>query len=77
MFGELDFELELTAAQALGHVGELESERALASLTELGEIDLYMNDLAEEIRVWRHLYVISAVTEIAVLRGELTGRLAG
>ncbi len=73
----LDLGPEVTAAQARDHVTELERERAIASRTRLGEIDVYMDDLAEEIRIWKYLYAVSAVTEIAVLRAELSGPLAG
>ena len=50
-------------------------ERALADLTGVGAIDSYITDLEEELEAWRHLYVLSAVTEIATLRGELFGPL--
>ena len=63
--------IALTAAEARDHLSELESERALASMTGIAEIDVYMRDLEVEIDTWRRLYVISAVTEIATLRAEL------
>jgi len=69
--------LAITAAQARGHVAELEAERALAFGAGLGEIDLYMRDLEAEIELWRHEYTIAAVTEIATLRGELFGATLG
>ena len=37
----------------------------------------YMADLDEEITACRAAYVGAAVTEIAVMRGELSGALAG
>jgi hypothetical protein len=36
-----------------------------------------MADLEDEIAATRHAYVVSAVTEIAVLRADLSGALEG
>ena len=55
----------------------LHAERALAALHGLLEQSHYMADLDEEILVCREAYVGAAVTEIAVLRAELSGRLQG
>jgi hypothetical protein len=70
-------ELGMTAAQLHGYIGELEAERTTALQTELANVDAYMDDLEEELEVVRDLYVISAVTEIATLRAELSGTLVG
>jgi hypothetical protein len=67
----------VTAAEARDHVAELEAERGLAFNAGLAGIDLYMQDLDAEIELWRHEYVIAAVTEIATLRGALFGANAG
>jgi hypothetical protein len=67
----------MTAAQLHGYICELEAERATALQTELADVDAYMDDLEEELEVVRDLYVISAVTEIATLRAELSGALVG
>jgi hypothetical protein len=53
------------------------AERAEACATGLAEVRLYMADLEREIAECRHAYVTTAVTEIASLRGELSGRPAG
>ena len=53
--------LELLAAQSAG-------------LTECGA---YMKDLESEISECRAAFVGAAVTEIAIARGELSGRLVG
>jgi hypothetical protein len=74
VFGEpLIEEVPVTAAEARDHVAELEAERALAEATGVDAIDSYMSDLVAELEIWRRLYVISAVTEIATLRAELFG----
>lgn len=52
-------------------------ERALADLEGLGANAAYMADLDEEITATRDAYVGAAVTDIATLRGQLTGRLVG
>ena len=70
MFNDL---LEMTAAQARARLAELEAERAVAAHTRVAEIDVYMADLEAEIETTRRLYVASAVTEIATLRGQLSG----
>jgi polyhydroxyalkanoate synthesis regulator phasin len=77
MFGDQIEEVTVTASQARDHVAELEAERALAEVTGVAEIPSYISDLEEELEVWRQLFVISAVTEIATLRGELSGVQVG
>jgi predicted phage gp36 major capsid-like protein len=77
MFGEPSQEVSITAVEVGGHLAQLEAERALALSTGVADIASYMADLDEEIEVWRQLYVTSAVTEIATLRGELSGRNFG
>lgn len=52
-------------------------ERALAECAGLAENRSYMADLEDEISGCRDAYVGAAVTEIAVLRGELGERLLG
>ena len=56
---------------------ELESERMLASLVGLSADPAYMSDLRSEIDATRDAYVGAAVTEIASLRGQLSGPLYG
>lgn len=65
----------MTAAEVRGHLIKLEAERALALDNGLGEVATYMAELDEEIEYCRQLYVISAVTEIATLRAEISGPL--
>jgi hypothetical protein len=58
-------------------IQELEAERMLASLHGLASDPAYMADLNDEIDATRHAYIGAAVTEIASLRGELSGPLLG
>lgn len=74
MFDELH---EMTAVEVRSRLTELEAERAVAIGSRLADIDAYMADLEVEIETTRRLYVASAVTEIATLRGELSGPQAG
>jgi hypothetical protein len=67
----------LTAPFVRNQLLELESERALALDTGVAEIDAYLSDLRQEIAIWRELYVLSAVTEIATLRAEVDGPHVG
>ena len=69
--------IEVTAAEARDHMSELETERAMALQTGVAEIEAYMRDLEHEIETWRRLYVLSALTEIATLRAELSGPQQG
>jgi hypothetical protein len=66
-----------TAVEVRNRLAELETERALAIADGLGDVDTYMADLADEIEGTRQLLVVSAVTEIATLRGELFGVESG
>jgi hypothetical protein len=65
------------AAELREQIALLESERALASLTGLMYDAAYMADLQADILAASNAYVGVAVTEIASLRGQLTGRLHG
>jgi len=55
----------------------LYAERAVAEREGLACNRAYMDDLEDEISGCRDAYVGAAVTEIAVLRGELGARLTG
>lgn len=70
MFNDL---LEMTAAEARARLATLEAERLTAIHSRMAEIDVYMADLEAEIETTRRLYVASAVTEIATLRGQVSG----
>jgi hypothetical protein len=65
------------ASDLRAHLQLLRSERALARVEGLDANQHYMADLDDEIATTTGAYVGAAVTEIAALRGELTGRLHG
>jgi hypothetical protein len=56
---------------------ELQVERLLASSEGLAANALYMADLEDEIAELSDAYMGAAVTEIATLRAELSGRQVG
>jgi hypothetical protein len=56
---------------------ELESERALAHLTGVADVKLYMRDLEREIARSRSAWRGAAVTEIASFRAQLSGPQLG
>jgi hypothetical protein len=59
------------------HLTELQAERALAQIEGLSAGSAYMDDLDEEIAAVTQAYVSAAVTEIALLRAELSSPLFG
>jgi hypothetical protein len=61
------------ASDARAYLRVLESERALASMEGLESDRAYMRDLREELADVRAIYMGAAVTEIAVLRAEMSG----
>lgn len=61
----------------LDRMRELQAEHALAALEGIGDDSPYMHDLRVELEGTRSAYVGAAVTSIATLRGELSGRLYG
>lgn len=66
-----------SAADLKVHLDGLNAERALADFAGLGTNGLYMESLRDELAITRSAYVAAAVTEIAILRGTLSGRLQG
>jgi len=52
-------------------------ERALAQINGLDLNREYMAELERDIVTHRHAYTGAALTEIATLRGQLSGQLAG
>ena len=67
----------MTATEIHTHLDRLRAERAEARATGLAEVRLYMADLQREIDECRQAYVRAAVAEIAAVRAELSGPLAG
>ena len=66
-----------TAADLRSELHLLYIERALAESHGLTTDAAYMADLEDDIAVHRHAYIGAAVTEIASLRGALSGELRG
>jgi hypothetical protein len=65
----------MTAADALHALRRLLAERSTALAT--GHDLVYMDDLESDVEAAREVFTALAVTEIATLRGQLSGRLAG
>jgi hypothetical protein len=55
----------------------LEEERRQAEAAGLANCEAYMNDLQDEISECRAAFAGAAVTEIAIARAEVDGRLWG
>ena len=66
-----------TAVEVQEHLQLLLVERALAEVEGLVANAAYVADLEDEITATRNAYVGAAVTDIATLRGQLSGRLHG
>ena len=66
-----------TASDVQEHLRLLLVERELAAVEGLSSNGAYMSDLEDEIAHTRDAFVGAAVTEIAILRAELSGRLEG
>jgi hypothetical protein len=67
----------MTATDARQQLQRLQAERLDAVDAGLGENALYMADLESDILASRVAYVALAVTEIASLRGQLSGPQRG
>jgi hypothetical protein len=67
----------MTATDARTQLKRLQAERLDAVEAGLGENALYMDDLQHDIAASRELYVGLAVTEIAVLRAQLSDPQVG
>jgi hypothetical protein len=70
-------EQHMSSTQIRARLIELTHERAAAERAGLGGNQAYMADLEDEIATYRLALAGAAVTEIAVLRGELFGRQFG
>jgi hypothetical protein len=69
-------QLGLPASYIRNQLVKLESERVLTPAGGARKIDS-LAELREEIEIWRELYTVSGVTEIATLRAELGGAQFG
>jgi hypothetical protein len=68
---------ESSAADLHDYLAQLQAERALASLHGLDRNPAYVADLDEALAEAERAYVLAAVIEIASLRAEIDGALAG
>ena len=68
---------DMYASEIRAQLELLHLERLNAESVGLTTCEAYMHDLAEEISECRAALVGASVTEIAVARGELYGRLVG
>lgn len=59
------------------HLAQLQAERALASLEGLGANRMYLSDLDDALAAAHQAYIEAAVTEIAILRAQLSSPLLG
>jgi hypothetical protein len=67
----------MTAVDLRTRLNQLTAERLDAAEFGLDGNAVYMDELEDEIAAVRRAYTIVAVTEIATLRGQLTGVAAG
>lgn len=67
----------MTATHINARLTRLRLERLEAEVAGLADCEEYMTDLEDEIAECREELVAAAVTDIAVLRGELFGRQEG
>jgi hypothetical protein len=67
----------MSTTEIRAHLLELAQERSEADRAGLSENAAYMDNLEDEIVVYRRALVGASVTEIAVRRGELFGRQLG
>lgn len=67
----------MTAHDMHEYLGRLLAERLEATEAGLGENAVYMSELEDDLAAARVAYVGLAVTEIASLRGQLSGPQVG
>jgi hypothetical protein len=67
----------MNAYEMRRYLGRLTAERHAASAVRLGDNAVYLRDLEDDLVAARHAFVGLAVTEIATLRGQLSGPQAG
>ena len=67
----------MEAVEMKNYLQQLHAERALAVLEGISRDGAYVADLDSEIEAASEAYVAMAVTEIAMLRGQLDGRQQG
>ena len=69
--------IAMSARDMRVYLGQLMAERLEATEAGLGQNAVYMSELEEDLAAAREAYVGLAVTEIATLRGQLSGPQVG
>jgi hypothetical protein len=69
--------VDMTTFELRDHLLTLRAECAAAALEGIDSNDLYVEELRGEIEATRHALIGAAVTDIASLRAQLSGPLAG
>ena len=67
----------MTASDMQAYLRQLAAERIDATEAGLGDNAIYMTELDTALAAAREAYIGLAVTEIATLRGQLSGPLLG
>ena len=67
----------MSAYEVRLHLGRLAAERLDAIEAGLGQNAMYMRELEQDLTAARASYIGLAVTEIATLRGQLSGTQTG
>jgi hypothetical protein len=67
----------VTVTEIHTHLQELRFERVLAAIEGLDTNECYMADLEDEIAAVNEAYVGAVVTEIALLRADMSAPLTG
>lgn len=67
----------MSAAEIRNHLNLLRLERLEADSVGLSDCELFERDLDEEIATYRSAFIGASVTEIALLRAELSGCQVG
>jgi hypothetical protein len=70
-------QLGLPAPYIRSQLVRLEAERVLTPTGGAPAIDAHLEEIRDEIAIWRELYTVSAVTEIATLRAQFGGPQLG
>jgi hypothetical protein len=70
-------QLGLPAPYIRDQIAKLEAERVLTPIGGASRIDAHLAEVREELAIWRELYTVSGVTEIATLRAQLGGPQLG
>ena len=68
---------QIPAVEFRAQLNRLQLERLEAKSFGLGDCQTFMSELEEEIATCRSMFVLAAVTELAVLRADISGEQVG